>query len=58
MGEMRIAYKISVGIPEKKRLLWRSRRRWDGNIKETWCENVEWIQMAQDWSSIGLFGTW
>jgi hypothetical protein len=33
MGEMRNAYRISVGKPEGNRLLWRSRRRWKGNIK-------------------------
>jgi hypothetical protein len=33
MGEMRNAYKISVGNSEGKRLLRRHRRRCEGNIK-------------------------
>jgi len=32
-GEMRNAYKISVGEPEEKRTLARPRRRWVDNIK-------------------------
>jgi hypothetical protein len=33
MGEKRNAYMIFVGKPEAKRLLGRSRRRWEKNIK-------------------------
>jgi hypothetical protein len=33
MGGMRNGYKVLVGQPERKRLLGRSRRRWEGNIK-------------------------
>jgi hypothetical protein len=32
MGEVRIAYSILVAKPEGKRLLGRSRRRWEDNI--------------------------
>jgi hypothetical protein len=32
-GEMRNAYKILVGMPERKRPLRRPRRRWKYNIK-------------------------
>jgi hypothetical protein len=33
MGEMRSAYKILVGKPERKRPLGRPMRRWEDNIK-------------------------
>jgi len=33
MGEMRNAYEISVGKPEGKRPLGRSRCRWEDNIR-------------------------
>jgi len=33
MGEMSNANKISVGKPEGKRLIERSRRRWEDNIR-------------------------
>jgi hypothetical protein len=33
MGEKRIAYRILVGMPERKRPLGRSIRRWEDNIK-------------------------
>jgi hypothetical protein len=32
MGERRGAYRVLVGKPEGKRLLGRSRRRWEDNI--------------------------
>jgi hypothetical protein len=41
-----------VGIPEGKRPLGRSRRRWEENIKmdlqEVGCGVVDWIELAQD----------
>jgi hypothetical protein len=41
-----------VGKPEGKRPLGRPRRRWVDNIKmdlrETGCDGVDWIDMAQD----------
>jgi hypothetical protein len=33
MGKSRDAYRILVGKPEGRRLLGRSRRRWEENIK-------------------------
>jgi hypothetical protein len=57
-GGGHVAYKISVGKPEGKRQLWRSRRRWGVSIKmdikETWCEGVDWgwIPLA------GYVNTW
>jgi hypothetical protein len=33
MGEMRNAYNISVGKPERERLLRKSMRRWKDNIR-------------------------
>jgi hypothetical protein len=33
MGERRSAYRVLVGNPGRKRLLGRSRRRWEDNIK-------------------------
>ena len=43
---------ILVGKPEGKRLLGRSRPRWEDNIKmdlqEVRCEVVDWIELAQD----------
>jgi len=33
MGEMRNAYKILVGKPERKRPLGRPERRWEDNIR-------------------------
>jgi hypothetical protein len=33
MGDTRVAYRILVLKPEKKRPLGRPRRRWDDNIK-------------------------
>ena len=52
MEEERGAYRVLVGKPEGKRLLWRPRRRWVDNIRmdlqEVGCENVDWIGLAQD----------
>jgi hypothetical protein len=46
------AYKILAGKPEGGRPLPRSRRRWEDNMrvdfKETVCEDVDWIHLAQD----------
>jgi hypothetical protein len=51
-GEMRNAYKILVGKPERKRPLRRSRLRWEDNIRIDLREImrftvVEWIHLAQ-----------
>jgi hypothetical protein len=51
-GEGRSVYRVLVGRPEDKRLLGRSRRRWENNIKmdlrEIGIDGANWIQMAQD----------
>jgi hypothetical protein len=51
MGEKRGAYMILVGRPEGRRRLWRSRRRWEDNIKMDLQEvgwDMDWIELAQD----------
>jgi hypothetical protein len=52
MGEMRNAYKILVGKPERKKPLGRPRRRREVNIRldlrEMWLEVVDWMHLAQD----------
>jgi hypothetical protein len=52
MGEVRGAYNILVGRPERRRLLRRPRRRWEDNIKmdlrEIGFEDPDWIHWAQD----------
>jgi len=52
MGEGRGLYRVLVGKPEGKRLLWRLRRRWEDNIKmdlqEVGCGGMNWIELAQD----------
>jgi hypothetical protein len=52
MGEKRIAYRILVGKPERKRPLGRRRRRWVDNIKmdvrERGCDGVDWLGMTQN----------
>jgi hypothetical protein len=49
---MRNAYKSLFGKPGGRRLLGRPRHGWEDNIKidvkETACEVVDWILMAQD----------
>jgi hypothetical protein len=50
--EKRNAYKISVGKPEGKRPLGRSRRKWVYNIKmklrEIGWGSMDWIDLTQD----------
>jgi hypothetical protein len=52
MGEGRGIYRFLVGRPEGKRLLGRSRRRGEDNIKmdlrEIGIDGTNWIQLAQD----------
>jgi hypothetical protein len=52
MGEKRIAYRLLVGKPERKRPLGRPRRRWVNSIRmyfgEMRCGDVDWIGLAQD----------
>jgi hypothetical protein len=52
MGEMRIAYKISVGNPEENIPSGRPKHRWKDNIimnlREIGWERENWIHLAQD----------
>jgi len=52
MGESGGVYRVLVGKPEGKRLLWRPRHRWEDNIKmdlqEVRCGGMDWIELAQD----------
>ena len=45
-------YRVLVGKPERRRPLWRPRRRWVDNIKmdllEVRCGYMDWIGLAQD----------
>jgi hypothetical protein len=45
-------YRVLVWKPERKRLLWRPRHRWEDNIKmdlqEVGCGGMDWIGLAQD----------
>jgi hypothetical protein len=51
MREGRGVYSVLVGKPEGKRPLWRSRRRWEDNVRmdlqEVGCGCDEWIGLAQ-----------
>jgi len=51
-GEESEVYRVLVGIPEGKRPLGRSRRRWVDNIRmdlqEVGCGYMYWIGLAQD----------
>jgi hypothetical protein len=52
MGDMRNAYNILVGKHEGKRLLRRSRHRWEDNIRmdlrETGWQDVDWMHLDQN----------
>jgi hypothetical protein len=52
MGEERGVYRVLVGKPERRRPLWRPRRRWVDNIRmdlqEVRCGHGDWIGLAQD----------
>jgi len=52
MWESRSVYRVLVGKPEGKRPLGRPRHRWEDNIKmnlqEMGCEDMDWIDVAQD----------
>ena len=52
MGERIGVYRDLVGKPEGKRTLGRPRRRWEDNTKtnlqEVGCNNMDWIELAQD----------
>jgi hypothetical protein len=47
MGDGRGVYRVLVGKPEGKRLLWIPRRRWE-DIPEVGCGGMDWIKLAQD----------
>jgi hypothetical protein len=52
MGERRNAYRILVGMPERKGPLARPRHRWVDNIKmdltEIGWDGIDWIDLAQN----------
>ena len=52
MGERRGVYRVLVGKPVGRRLLGRSRRTWEDNIKmdlqEVGCGGMDWIEVVQD----------
>jgi hypothetical protein len=52
MGECRGVYRVLVEKPEGKILLWRSRSRWEDNIKmnlqEVGCGGMDGFELAQD----------
>jgi hypothetical protein len=52
MGEERTLFKVLVGKPEGKRLIGRSRRRWEDGIRmdltEIGWKDVERVRLAQD----------
>jgi hypothetical protein len=52
MGERRVVYRLLLEIPEGKRPLARSKRRWKDNIKmdvqEVGCGSMDWIELVQD----------
>jgi hypothetical protein len=49
-GDGRGVYRVLVGKPEGRRLLWRPRRRWKDNVKmdlqEVGCGGTDWIELA------------
>jgi hypothetical protein len=51
MGELRIAYKILIGKPEKKWALGRLKSRWKDIRMDFWeigQESVKWMHLAED----------
>ena len=50
MGERRSVNRVLVGKPERKRLLGRSRHKWEDDIKmdvqEVGCGDMDWIDLA------------
>jgi hypothetical protein len=52
MGEGRVAFRVLVGKPERKRPLGRPKRRWEDNIRmdlqEVGCGCVDWRGLTQD----------
>jgi hypothetical protein len=55
--ENRYAYRMLVGKPEEKRLLERSRRRWEGitmDLKSLWTTWIELIWLRVETSGVFL----
>jgi hypothetical protein len=52
LGEKRRVYRVLVGIPQEKRRLGRTRRRWEDNIKidlqAVGCGDMDWIELAPE----------
>jgi hypothetical protein len=52
MWEDRGVCRVLVGKPQRKRPLWRPRRRWEYNIRmnrqDVGCGVMDWIGLAQD----------
>jgi hypothetical protein len=45
------SFRVLVGNPEGKRVLGKHTCRYENttiNLKEIWCENTNWIYLAQD----------
>jgi len=42
MGERRDTYMVLMGKLDRKRPLWRPRRRWEGNIRMD-LQNIGWV---------------
>jgi len=47
-----VVYRVLVRKLKRKRTLWRTRRRWEDNIKiylqEAGCGSMDWIELTQD----------
>jgi hypothetical protein len=56
MGERRGVYRVLVGKPEKRRPLWRPRRRWEDNIKMDLWEVGCGLWTGWSWLRIGTGG--
>jgi hypothetical protein len=52
MRERRVAHRVLMGKPERKRPFGRPMFRWEDNIKmylqEVGCESMDWIDLAKD----------
>jgi hypothetical protein len=50
-GEKLNAYRILARWPERKRPLWRPRRRWEDNkidLGEIGCSSMDWVHLSQN----------